>query len=288
MKKIVNERRIKHWQGYGSVDAKVLRNTPENMIIQVKGMHEYGLDCGAWDTDRVYEWLVKRFDPSRKPTDIKSVDIDDDYERQGNVDIEVCTYDIHFVDVDRFELAQEGKNDNPRFKMAESAITLKEIEKWYGKPTADALVEYCKKTKKSVDDVAGSDREWDRFEQDAKARKRSLGTLSKKFDDWVDAADMDGKRANKSAKRAKKGRFGDVYSAPTDFSTMQESKDDADVGYEMNFLTNAFLEKIGDCLKTDCGVTGNIEKYKFGPRIYFEHRGLGFYVEVKCCGKTED
>jgi hypothetical protein len=115
------------------------------------------------------------------------------------------------------------RNTVQRNMIFESAITLKEIEKWYGKPTADALVEYCRKTGKSIDDVAGNDREWDKFECDAKARKRSLGTLSKKFDDWATAAGMDGKRDDKAGKRKKKTRFGDVYSAPDDFSTMDES-----------------------------------------------------------------
>lgn len=190
MKKIVSERKIKHWQGYGSVDAKVLRNTPENMIIQVKGMHEYGLDCGAWDTDRVYEWLVKRFDPSRKPTDIKSVDIDDDYERQGNVDIEVCTYDIHFVDVDRFELVQESEDE-----------TLKDIERSYGKDTAKALAKYCELKKLDVDDVVSDMSEdgngmtaWDKF--DVWAQKVQKLDIMGNFDDTVDwtGADDDRKR----------------------------------------------------------------------------------------------
>jgi len=35
---------------------------------------------------------------------------------------------------------KEGTESNPRFKMMEAGITLKEIEKWYGKETARALV----------------------------------------------------------------------------------------------------------------------------------------------------
>ena len=36
--------KIKHWQGYGSVNMKVLLNTPKKVIIEVYGNHEYGLE----------------------------------------------------------------------------------------------------------------------------------------------------------------------------------------------------------------------------------------------------
>ena len=35
--------KIKHWQGYGCVNMKVLLNTPKKVIIEVYGNHEYGL-----------------------------------------------------------------------------------------------------------------------------------------------------------------------------------------------------------------------------------------------------
>lgn len=41
------------------------------------------------------------------------------------------------------KIKKEGSENNPRFKMMES-ITLKDIEKWYGKATAEALIQYCK------------------------------------------------------------------------------------------------------------------------------------------------
>lgn len=59
--------RIKHWQGYGCVNAKVTRqsfNTWSNLreiTIEVKGNHEYGLDRSD-DKYDVFNWLLKRFD----------------------------------------------------------------------------------------------------------------------------------------------------------------------------------------------------------------------------------
>ena len=274
MKKIVNERRIKHWQGYGSVDAKVLRNTPENMIIQVKGMHEYGLDCGAWDTDRVYEWLVKRFDPSRKPTDIKSVDIDDEYESQGNVDIEVCTYDIHFVDVDRFELAQESAD-----------ATLKDIERTYGPKVAKALVKYCELKKLDIEQVVSDTKEdgngmtlWDKF--DVWAQKVQKLDIMGNFDDTIDwtGAEDEKKREKEFAKAEKlaakgkgkrgmkKGRFGDVYSAPTDFSTMDESKVNESSEKDAAFVANWIQEELSDC---EWVKRMGITKYEMGGESKF-------------------
>ena len=77
------------------------------------------------------------------------------------------------------------------------SITIGEIEKWYGKPTADALVKYCDEKNKNVDQVASDDAEWDRFEMWAKSKKRRLGTNSSKFDNWRDAAGMDDKAITK-------------------------------------------------------------------------------------------
>lgn len=73
--------RIKHWQGYGHLDAKVTRkkfNTWSNMreiTIEVKGNHEYGLNRSENKYD-VFNWLLKRFDKNVKDMDdriIKSI-----------------------------------------------------------------------------------------------------------------------------------------------------------------------------------------------------------------------
>lgn len=167
MKKIVNERKIKHWQGYGAVDAKVISKKPDELVIQVSGNHEYGLDCGEYDTDRVYEWLVKRFDPTKTERDIESVKIEDDYERVVNIDQEVCTYTIRFRGRDMWQ---------------ESAVTLKDIEVGYGKEAKEALIKFCALKKVSPDEVVNSLDEdkngmtlWDKF--DVWAKKHGVDIL---------------------------------------------------------------------------------------------------------------
>lgn len=166
MKKLECERKIKHWQGYGSVDAKVISKKSDELVIQVSGNHEYGLDCGEYDTDRVYEWLVKRFDPTKTERDIESVKIEDDYERVGNIDQEVCIYTIRFGDRDRWGGGRMWQ---------ESSVTLKEIEKGYGKDVRDALIKFCAKKKLSPDEVVNDETEdkngmtlWDKFDVWAK------------------------------------------------------------------------------------------------------------------------
>ena len=79
------------------------------------------------------------------------------------------------------KIKKEGSENNPRFKMMEGGITIKEIEKWYGKETAESLIQYCELNGKEIDDVAESDKEWDRFEMWSKSKKRGLGTNSNKF-----------------------------------------------------------------------------------------------------------
>ena len=106
------------------------------------------------------------------------------------------------------KIKKEGSENNPRFKMMEGGITIKEIEKWYGKETAEALIQYCELNGKEIDDVAESDKEWDRFEMWSKSKKRGLGTNSNKFDDWQKAARIDEPDNGE--------RIGNVYDRPTD------------------------------------------------------------------------
>lgn len=178
MKKIVSERKIKHWQGYGSVDAKVLKKTNDTLVVRVSGNHEYGLDCDKYDTYRVYDWLVKRFCPNKEERDIESVDIDDRYEQVGNLDVEVCDYTIHFRGD---HMWQESADDE----------TLKDIEKTYGKNTARALDRYCKMFNKKAVDVVSDMKmdgngmtEWDKF--DVWARRKLKLDIMDNFDDTFD------------------------------------------------------------------------------------------------------
>lgn len=54
--------RIKHWAGYGCVNARRINDGAATLHIRVEGLHECGLERGTWDTYGLYEWLVKRFD----------------------------------------------------------------------------------------------------------------------------------------------------------------------------------------------------------------------------------
>ncbi len=52
--------RIKHWQGYGTVDAKKITGDGTTLHIKVSGNHEWGLRRD--DLYDLFNWLVKRFD----------------------------------------------------------------------------------------------------------------------------------------------------------------------------------------------------------------------------------
>lgn len=83
--------KIKHWQGYGTVNAVRVKDRSCTLHIRVSGNHEWGLERN--DTYDLYNWLIKRFDKSvpdylswRRTA---SVVINDRYD--GN-DVEVCDY----------------------------------------------------------------------------------------------------------------------------------------------------------------------------------------------------
>ena len=87
--------KIKHFQGYGSVQAKKLSKTTignkTKLVVEVKGNHEWGLV-----RDDVYDakrWLFDRFEKNFNGNyyDIEMT-IKDDYVREGSIDVEVATY----------------------------------------------------------------------------------------------------------------------------------------------------------------------------------------------------
>lgn len=89
--------KIKHWQGYGSVNAKVIKRTlntqtnTKTITIEVSGMHEYGLV--RKDEYDVYHWLLKRFDKNCDSySKIKNIKIDTRYEPCN----EIATYHIEY------------------------------------------------------------------------------------------------------------------------------------------------------------------------------------------------
>ena len=53
-------RKIKHFAGYGTVKAGVIKDSSCTLHIRVEGDHEWGLKRD--DLYDLYNWLVKRFD----------------------------------------------------------------------------------------------------------------------------------------------------------------------------------------------------------------------------------
>ena len=92
--------KIKHFAGYGSVNAVKLKNVEtgrnaKQLVIKVTGNHEYGLlRNDAYD---VFNWLVKRFcKDCISYTQIKRMLTESRYERINNLDVETCTYYISY------------------------------------------------------------------------------------------------------------------------------------------------------------------------------------------------
>ena len=55
--------KIKHFAGYGCVNATKVKDNTCTLHVKVKGNHECGLgDNRTWDTYGLFNWLVKRFD----------------------------------------------------------------------------------------------------------------------------------------------------------------------------------------------------------------------------------
>lgn len=85
--------RIKHWQGYGTVNAekiskKKVRGQTE-LKIRVYGNHEWGLV-----RDNEYDlinWLVKRFDRQFEGNRVRYT-YESGYAKKGNIDEEYCIY----------------------------------------------------------------------------------------------------------------------------------------------------------------------------------------------------
>jgi hypothetical protein len=87
--------KIKHFQGYGSVQAKKLSKTTignkTKLVVEVKGNHECGLVRD--DIYDVKSWLFDRFEKNFNGNDYDiEMTIKDDYVREGNIDVEVATY----------------------------------------------------------------------------------------------------------------------------------------------------------------------------------------------------
>lgn len=96
--------KIKHFMGYGCVNAKKVSCTKNELVVHVWGCHEYGVVRN--DRYDIFNWLVKRFDKSRKDyTEIVDVDIDEWWERETDgkyrgMDANHCEYTIRFGERD--------------------------------------------------------------------------------------------------------------------------------------------------------------------------------------------
>lgn len=86
--------KIKHWQGYGCVNMKVLLNTPKKVIIEVYGNHEYGLE--RYDKYDICKWLLNRVNGHKNDNymQISSLELEDYYIRENGMDVEHCKYTI--------------------------------------------------------------------------------------------------------------------------------------------------------------------------------------------------
>ena len=56
--------RIKHWSGYGCVNARKINDGQAKLHVRVEGIHERGVKRDTWDASLLCNWLVKRFDKS--------------------------------------------------------------------------------------------------------------------------------------------------------------------------------------------------------------------------------
>ena len=85
--------KVKHWQGYGSVDMKVISRKQvaniKTIVVRVSGNHEWGLVRD--DEYDIYHWICSRFAKDCKSyVDIIDTHIQSDYTK----DVETCDYTI--------------------------------------------------------------------------------------------------------------------------------------------------------------------------------------------------
>lgn len=89
--------KIKHYMGYGTVQAKKIFKSVNCIKITVWGNHEWGLERD--DKYDVFNWLVKRFDKTHKDyMDISSIDMSSYCKKIDGFLTEFCDYTIYFRD----------------------------------------------------------------------------------------------------------------------------------------------------------------------------------------------
>lgn len=90
--------RIKHFSGYGCIEATKISGTINQLVVKVKGNHERGLDRSNYYSD-VFNWLVKRFDKEHDDyEDISDIEFSyGPYEKDKYGDsVETAIYTIYF------------------------------------------------------------------------------------------------------------------------------------------------------------------------------------------------
>ena len=92
--------RIKHFFGYGCVNAKTIKKVKcdgnlEKRYVEVTGNHERGLSSTYMTNYDVYNWLVKRmFKDIKSHEQVKDFNVKTDYVLIDGIDTEQCIYCI--------------------------------------------------------------------------------------------------------------------------------------------------------------------------------------------------
>lgn len=92
--------RIKHFAGYGSVNARKLGKTEINgtcnLTVEITGLHEWGLTRPFHDPHLIYNWIVKRYD--KRDIDITSIGYtcNDGYKNVNGTFTEYAVYSINY------------------------------------------------------------------------------------------------------------------------------------------------------------------------------------------------
>lgn len=91
--------KIKHWQGYGCVEAKKTSVTTfkddydrkfKKIVISVKGNHEWGLEnTYMWSA---VDWLLKKFIKGITHSSVYNYSFNDYYVKENGLDVEHCDY----------------------------------------------------------------------------------------------------------------------------------------------------------------------------------------------------
>lgn len=80
--------RVKHWSGYGCVEAVCLHRGRGYVVIQVRGNHEQGLEPRYFDERDWERWLGKRF----KVGAFDRVDVVEDWDESLKQDVMEVTF----------------------------------------------------------------------------------------------------------------------------------------------------------------------------------------------------